>query len=166
MNKLSILGVTEDTMFVAGGRLAFFQLMRSLSFVGNFVIVVTNTGASSAQVNITPARMVRLSVPQKRFVAPAFFILKLFTLLPKLIPLTQVVLVNSGYTLPIVVVFAKVFRKKVVVLQHDALSLEYSLRLATSRSRKLTTIIRWISLYPPLKLVDGIISVSNETLKN
>jgi hypothetical protein len=162
--KLRVLGVTEDTSFVvAGGRLAFYNLMDSLASVGNDVTVLSCTGATEDLVDTRRLNSIRLRVSPSRIVGPITFLAKLFLLLPKRLLTCDVLVVNSGYPLPEAVALAKVTGKKVVVLQHDAHNLETVEKFAASTSRKYMAIVRWMLMYPPLRLVDGILCVTDST---
>ncbi|MEM0272717.1 MAG: glycosyltransferase family 4 protein [Thermoprotei archaeon] len=159
------MGVTEDTMFLAGGRLAFIKLMKALACAGNSVVVISSTGATEGFVDPAPARVERVKIPRARIIAPIAFVLTLFFRLPKRILQSEIILVNSGYTLHMVVMLSKFLRRKVVVLQHDVLGVDYLQQIASSKFGKYTAILRWIALYTPLKTVDGVFCISNTTMK-
>jgi len=160
-----ILGVTEDSRFLAGGRIAFIKLMKALAYAGNSVTVLSSTGATVGVVNPEPARTIRIDVPQARIIGPLLFVLKMFFYLPRQISQVEIILVNSGYTVYVVAVVGKLLRRKVVVLQHDVLGLDYLQSIASTTSRKYTSILRWITIYTPLKIVDGVLCISDSTMK-
>lgn len=165
MRRLNVLGVSEDSRFVAGGRLAFLKLMKALALVGNHVVVLTSSGATQNVVDPEPARVLRLTTIHARIIGPLMFLVKLFFVLPPYLARSNIVVVNSGYTVYLAVLLAKIMGRKVVVLQHDAHSLDYLQRLASSWSRRYTAIARWILSYTPLKLVDGVLCISETTMK-
>lgn len=158
-----MLGVTEDTRFIAGGRLAFLKLMKALALAGNTVTVLSNTGAASKEFDARPAQVIVLNTKQRRIIGPVTYLLKLWFTLPKRIVKSRIVLVNSGYTVVFVLLLCKLMRRRVVVLQHDAHNLSYLQSLASSTSRQYTAMVRWILIYPPLKMVDGILCISGTT---
>lgn len=158
-----MLGVTEDTRFIAGGRLAFLKLMKALALVGNNVTVLSNIGASTKEFDAKPAVVVGLNTNQRRIIGPVAYLLKLWFALPKHIIRSRIIIVNSGYTVVLVLLLCKLMRRRVAVLQHDAHNLAYLQSLASSTSRRYTAVARWILIYPPLKAVDGILCISGTT---
>jgi len=162
---VKILGVTEDSRFLAGGRIAFMKLMKALALVGNSVIVISSTGATQGFIDPKPAKIMRIGVPQARIVGPLLFMLRLFFIIPKQMLQAEIVLVNSGYTVFMVALVGKLLQRKVVVLQHDVLSLDYLQSIASTKSRKYTSILRWITIYTPLRITDGVLCVSSLTMR-
>lgn len=163
MRRLNVLGVTEDSKFLAGGRLAFIKLMKALAVAGNNVVVLANAGATQGVVDPRPAHVLRLTSNQTRILGVFVFLVKLFFALPRRLMGCDIVVVNSGYTLHLVVFLSKIIGRKVVVFQHDANSLDYMQRLASTRSRRYTTVARWILMYTPLRAVDGVLCISDTT---
>ncbi|MEM3711537.1 MAG: glycosyltransferase [Thermoprotei archaeon] len=159
------MGVTEDTRFLAGGRLAFIKLMKALAYAGNRVVVISSNGATEGLVDPAPARIDRIRIPRARIIGPVTFVLTLFFRLPKRILRSEIILVNSGYTLIMVVMLSKFLRRKVVVLQHDVLGLDYLQLIASSKFGKYTAILRWMASYTPLKIVDGVFCISSTTME-
>jgi hypothetical protein len=159
------LGVTEDTRFLAGGRLAFIKLMKALAYVGHDVLIVSSTGATQKVVDPQPASIIRLRMTHYRIIGPLVFLARLLHHLPPLISKADVVVVNSGYTVYPVTLLAKIMSRKVVVLQHDAHNLDYLQTLASTPSRRYTAILRWILSYTPLRMVDGVLCISDNTVR-
>jgi len=160
-----ILGVTEDSRFLAGGRIAFIKLMKALAYAGNSVTILSSIGATLGVVDPQPARIIRINVTQARIVGPLLYLFKLFFHLPRQIPQAEIILVNSGYTVYIVALLGRLFRRKVIVLQHDVLGLEYLQSIASTTSRKYTSVLRWITIYTPLRIVDGVLCISDSTMR-
>jgi hypothetical protein len=165
MKHLRVLGVTEDAWFVTGGRLAFLDLMKALKVAENSVTLIKSSGISSSiiRLNDVPVHVIR--VPKVRILGPLLFVLRLFFTIPAYMTASDVVVVNSGYPLLLIVFFAKLFRKKVAVLQHDVLSMDYLQKVAATPSRRITAVLRWVLLYPPLVLSDGVLSISGDTAR-
>lgn len=160
---MRILGITEDISYVAGGRLAFLKLMKALALRGNEALVISSSGATEVY-NPSPVTIRRLGTARASIVGLLIFYARLLFNLPGNAIRSNVIVVNSGYTLPIVLTIAKLLRKPVVVLQHDALSLDYLQSTTSSNVRQFLAIVRWILIYPPLRLADGILCISSKTL--
>lgn len=165
MKRLRVLGVTEDTWFVAGGRLAFLDLMKALELAGNRVTLVKSSGISASIVPLSELRVHVVNVPKTRILGPMLFVIKLFFTLPSHVASSDIIVANSGYTLLLILFVAKLFGKKVAVLQHDVLSMSYLQTVAASPSRRMTAVLRWVLLYPPLVLSDGVLSISGDTAR-
>ncbi|MCL5788189.1 MAG: glycosyltransferase [Candidatus Marsarchaeota archaeon] len=163
MRKIRVLGVTEDTRYLAGGRLAFFKLMQAVASAGAEVNVVSSFGATQSHFTQSDPPTLRVSVPRRRIIGPLVFFLRLLIVLPGMLATSDVVVVNSGYTVPVTVVLAKLMGKKVVVLQHDAHRVEFLQRMASTPSRRVTAVFRWIMSYPPLRIVDAVLCISETT---
>lgn len=163
---MKILAVSEDTPYLAGGRLVFLKICRKLAERGHEITVITSQGATEEILGTSPIER-RLKVSHLRIVGIALFILKLLWYGWREMGKHQVVLVNAGVTLPFVVVMAKLrfHRKPVVELHHDALSWRELTNLASTPSRKVTALIRYALIYWPLRFVNAILAVSTWTAK-
>ncbi|MEM3670939.1 MAG: glycosyltransferase [Thermoprotei archaeon] len=160
-----IIGVTEDTRYLAGGRLAFLKMMDATCSPDFHVTIFCSEGATQAHFSPRRASCIRIKASHRRIIGPILFFVKLFFKMTPTVAGSDVVVVNSGYTVPLVLFTSKVLRKKVVVLQHDADTMTFLQKMASSRSRRLTAIVRWMMSYPPLLLVDGVLCIS-ETTRN
>jgi len=160
-HEMNLLMVTEDTVYLAGGRIEFLKLCRALAALKHNVTILTCSGATEDIIDIEPARMIRLRIWQTRFIGPAQFIVKLATYLARpSMEKPEAVIVNAGYAVLPTVIVAKLKNLKVVGLYHDALTLTQLLRYAISPTRKLTAVMRWFLMYAPLGHLHGVISVS------
>jgi hypothetical protein len=158
---MKLLMVTEDTAYLAGGRIEFLKLCRALAMLNHSVTILTCSGATQDIIDAGPARMIRLPIWQTRFIGPAQFLVKLTAYFARLdTDMPEAVVVNAGYAVLPTVILAKLKNLKVVGLYHDALALTELIRYAVSPTRKLTAVIRWLLMYAPLGHLHGVISVS------
>jgi len=158
---MKIITVTEDTPYLAGGRIAFLKLCRAVALLRHNVTIITCSGATEGVISVEPARIVRLRIWQTRFLGPAQFIVKLFIYLFKLSSdKPEAIIVNAGYAVFPAIFAAKLMNIKVVGMYHDALALTELFKYAVSPLRKFTAAIRWFLMYAPLRFIDGIVSVS------